>query len=175
MNLYITAQLVGFLGFLLLTGAPYLKTKDNFIKVEILASILLSLQWLMLAQPGLAIINILNIALSIGALRATTCTLTDKAMPLFYPLSLLVILLVSKGTIVDAFCIIGFFSFITSKKAKDIRTFRSYAMVSTIAFTISGYLALSIPSIIFGTICSLSHAYKLIELHRFDAPCPQNI
>ncbi len=164
MSLYITAQLVGFLGFLLLTSAPYFKNKDTFIKVDILACVLLSLQWFMLAQPGLAVMNMLNVAHSAGVLKAKNSAYIKKAMPLFYPISLVILLLVSKGTIIDALCIIGFFSLMKAKNSKDMLTFRGYALSATVVFTYAGYLALSIPSMLFETLRIFIHGYRLIEL-----------
>ena len=164
MSLYITAQLVGFLGFLLLSSAPYLKTKDNNVRVEIVACIFLALQWHMLAQPSLVVINVINITLSIGALSVKDSKLIDKSLPLFYPISLLAILWFSKGTVVDALALIGVFSLITSKRAKDMRTFRSQAMLACLAFTSSGILAQSIPAVIFGVIRFSLHSYRLSEI-----------
>ena len=172
MSPYITAQLVGFLGFLLLTCGPYFKNKDNNIKLDIVASSLLFLQWILLSQPGLAAINIMSITLSIGALTARKNKFIDSMLPLFYPVGLLVLLWFAKGTVIDLICIIGFFSLITSKKSKEIRTFRSYAILTAIAFTCSGILAGSIPAVIFSAIRASLHAYRLWELNKFQQTLP---
>jgi hypothetical protein len=166
MSLYITAQLIGFLGFLLLTGAPYFKNKETFIKIDISACLFLFLQWLMLAQPGLAIMNILNITHSISVLKANNI-IAKKMLPLFYPLSLAIFLLVLDTTTINALCIIGFLFLIKAKNSKDMVTFRSYALIATLALAYSGYLALSIPAMAFGTLRILIHSYRLAELLQF--------
>lgn len=164
MSLYITAQLVGFLGYLLLTGGSYLKDKDNVIKAEIFASFLLSLQWYMLSQPGFASINLLLIFISAGSLLGRKNDIIHKTLPIFYPIGLLVILLISNGTIVDILCLIGFCAEITSKRSKDLCSFRGYAIIAVLSYAISGFIALSIPALLFNTARLSIHAYRLNEL-----------
>lgn len=168
MSLYITAQLVGFLGYLFLTASPSFKNQYHTIKMDVLACVFLSLQWFLLDQPCLLALNILNITVSLSALHAANNARTQKAMLLFYPFGIAVLgllgILSGGNNVITTFCIIGFCAIVSSKKAQDSRTFRKYAMLSTMAFTASGALALSLPAILFNTLRFSLHAYRLHEL-----------
>jgi len=171
MSIYITAQLVGFLGYLLLSAAPYFRNKDDTIKMDILACVFLSVQWFMLNQSSLLVLNILNIALSLSTLKVSQNKILEKYIFLFYPLSLLMILMFASGTIVDVFCIIAFFALVTAKKAQDKNTFRSFSMLSSLAFAFAGALAFSLPALIFNMLRFTMHSYRFIELYNLPQLC----
>lgn len=164
MSIYLTAQIIGFLGYLFLVSAPTFKDIKNIVRTDILACALLSVQWILLEQPSLLILNVLNIILSICALGISQKQYFKKAMVLFYPIGGLTLLSVSNGTIIDVFCMLGFFGLVASKTSHNITQFRGYAIVSSSAFIISGALALSIPAVLFNLVRISMHIKTIINI-----------
>lgn len=164
MSIYLTAQIIGFLGYLFLVSGPTFKEIKNIIRTDILACILLSVQWIMLEQPSLLILNVLNIILSICALGISQKQYFKKAMVLFYPIGGLTLLSVSNGTIIDVFCMLGFFGLVASKTSHNITQFRGFAIVSSSAFIMSGALALSIPAVLFNLVRISLHIKTLMKI-----------
>jgi hypothetical protein len=170
MSLYITAQIVGFLGYLFLTSAPYSRNRHNIIKIEILAIILISTQWLLLEQPGLFSLSFMNIALCYCALKATNSPRIEKAMSLFYPISIIVLLSCPGNIAINILCLLGFSALVTSKKSQTMIAFRGFSMLAALIFIASGTLAASSPAVIFNLLFFSIHAYRLWGTKTFTQP-----
>jgi len=175
MSIYITAQLVGFLGYLLLTRAPYSKDKHNIIKTEILACAFLSIQWFLLQQPGLLVMNFMNISLSYCALKAMHDPRIDRAMPLFYPIGIIVLLSSPGGLVINLLCALGFLAMVTARKSQDMRTFREFSMLAALVFVTCGIFASSIPAITFNLLFFSIHAYRLWGMYELEPSRALNI
>ncbi len=165
MSIYITAQITGFLGYIFLTSAPNFKTKNQIIQTDILACSFLCLQWAMLGQPTLLILNILNMSISIFVLKFEGSPVTKNATVSMLLIGCLALMIVSQGTIIDALCIVAFCLMLRAKISSDIITFRSFSILAGITFALCGILAASIPAILFNILLVLFHLEKIRELN----------
>lgn len=176
MTLYIFAQVIGFIGYLLFTRASFLKGQETVIRADALACSVLCLQWLLLGQMTFFCLNILVVLTALNALKPQNNhqeRLTRIAM-IFFGGSVL-LLTFSKGTAVDSFVLIAFLSMVTSKFATDAFRFRFFAFTTALLLCMGGALAMSLPAVIFNGVCAFAHARKLtlISRHSFvSIPVP---
>ena len=161
MTLYIIAQLIGFAGYLFYIGAPHLKTQTKIIQADAMSCLLISVQWYLLAQPALLMLNILSIVVAFIALKAQTNINIRKYSFLLYPLGCLALIMMSQDIIVSALAICAFCLNVTSKFSQSITAFRKYAASSGTTLTIAGVLTLSIPAVIFNFLFASGHILKL--------------
>ena len=161
MTTYIIAQLIGFAGYLFYIGAPHLKTQTRIIQADALSCILISVQWYLLAQPALLMLNILSIIVAFTALRAQTNIIVRKYLFLLYPLGCTALIFMSQDIIISALAICAFCLNVTSKSSQNITSFRKYAATSGSVLTIVGILTLSIPAVIFNFLFASGHVLKL--------------
>ncbi|MGN7437210.1 MAG: YgjV family protein [Alcanivorax sp.] len=161
MTAYITAQLIGFLGYLFLITAPNFSNKKQIIKIELVACALLCTQWILLGYSTLIILNILNISVTLITLYFKRNA--DRIISIFYPLGCLALLAVSTGAILDALCIIAFFGFTRAKISQDMFGFRAFSMMAGFTFMICGICALSVPAAIFNGIFALGHLKSVLN------------
>ena len=171
MTPYIIAQLVGFLGYLFLITAPNFSEKKQIIKIELIACSLLCAQWALLGHSNLIVLNILNIMVTLIVLNFAGKT--NKIIPIFYPLGCFIFLIISKGTAIDALCIIAFFAFTRAKISQDMHTFRSFSVMAGTTFMLCGLIALSIPAIIFNGIFAFGHLKFVLNAQAKSTLKPQ--
>jgi len=164
MNIYITAQIIGFLGYIFLTSAPSLKKQDQIIRMDILACSFLCLQWIMLEQPTLMILNALNLVLSLFCLKVNKHTITQKSALIIYLVGCAALIIVSNGTIIDVLCVFSFCLIVKAKLSKDILIFRNFSIMAGSIFIICGIIAASLPAILFNALFVLLHLYRTRDL-----------
>tara|TARA_R110001592_G_scaffold3525_6_gene19814 strand:+ start:10104 stop:10628 length:525 start_codon:yes stop_codon:yes gene_type:complete len=162
MTLYITAQIIGFLGYLFLVSAPNFKNQRGIIRTEILACSFLCLQWVLLAQPTLMVLNILNIMVSMLALKIKQPRIMHNITPVLYIVGCGALLLTAQGSTIDMLCIIAFCAVVRAKSSQNIVTFRSFSILAGAAFTICGIIALSIPATLFNIVFILVHTKNIL-------------
>ena len=161
MTTYIIAQLIGFAGYLFYIGAPHLKTQTRIIQADALSCILISVQWYLLAQPALLMLNILSIIVAFAALKAQTNIVVRKYLFLLYPFGCIALIFMSQDIIISALAICAFCLNVTSKSSQNIMSFRKYAATSGSVLTVAGILTLSIPAVIFNFLFASGHILKL--------------
>ena len=164
MNIYITAQIIGFLGYIFLTSAPNLKKQDQIIRMDILACTFLCLQWIMLEQPTLMILNALNLVLSLFCLNINKHSITQRSVMVIYLVGCGALISVSEGTIIDALCIFSFCLIVRAKLSNDIFIFRNFSIMAGSVFIICGIIAASLPAILFNALFVLLHLHRTRDL-----------
>jgi len=160
MNIYITAQIIGFLGYIFLTSATSLKKQDQIIRMDILACSFLCLQWIMLEQPTLMILNALNLSISILVLQFKGQYIVQKSMIAIYPIGCFALICVSQETLIDVLCIICFCLIVRAKLSNDIITFRYFSIMAGAILTVCAFISASLPAIIFNALFVLLHLHK---------------
>ena len=163
---YITAQIIGFLGYLFFTTAPNFKNQKHIIQMDAVACVFLCTQWILLNQPTLLVLNILNITVSLFVLLNKNPAINRIMMVAFYPIGCCALLSVSHGSIIDGLCIIAFCALVRAKSSQTIMTFRSFSILAGIAFTICGGLAMSLPATLFNMAFVLIHIRKILEVEE---------
>ncbi|MGH1404299.1 MAG: hypothetical protein ACRBDL_08645 [Alphaproteobacteria bacterium] len=166
MSTYIIAQLIGAVGYFFYISAPHLESQQKIIKVEAFACGLLCIQWFLMMQYSLLVMNILIITVSISALWAQDNPYIRTKLPLLYPLGVICLLCVSKGTIIDLIAITAFCLTVTSKLSTCIFKFRMYAGTTGLLITTSSIMALAWPAAIFNAMFALGHGRKLALHHN---------
>lgn len=161
MSIYITAQVIGFLGYLFFTTAPNFKNQSRIIQMDALACVFLCLQWMLLAQSALLILNLLNLAVSLYVLNTKNQDIIEKQIPILCLTGGIALYLVSSGSFVGMLCIIAFCAMVRAKSSNDISTFRSFSILAGIAFMLCGVIALSAPAIMFNAAFILVHLRKI--------------
>ncbi len=155
MSIYITAQLIGFIGYLFYIAAPYFKTQKQIVQIDALACLVVAIQWYLLNQPSLLILNILVIITSIIAIKA------PQYKYILYPIGCFIIIITSNNNIVDILAIIIFCTTVASKTSENIDMLRIYAISGGILLIISGIIAMSLPAIIFNLLFITAHIVRL--------------
>ncbi len=171
MSIYIIAQFIGFVGYLFYIGAPYFKTKTRIIQMDVIACIIISLQWYLLDQPSLLAFNVLIIVASIMALKAEDDLKIRKFLPLLYTIGCMAIIFNSGDNLVYILSLIAFCCTVASKFSRDIVPLRVHASISGTAFVIAGIMAFSIPAVIFNALFVGAHIFKLYQ--KYYLPRPQ--
>ncbi len=170
MELYITAQIIGFIGYIFYVGAPHFKTQINIMKIGALACSICMIQWYMLGQLSLLAFNFLSIITLLIAIKGDR-----KYSYLLYPIGCAVIISMSSGTIIDILALCAFCLSVASQFSQNIITFRLYAAIAGAFLIISGALALSLPALIFNILFAYGHILKLRELSVDSSPTETKI
>ncbi len=160
MDIYITAQITGFLGYIFLTSAPNLKSQEKIIQMDILACFFLCLQWIMLEQPTLIILNALNLSISLFCLNTNKQTITQRSVMVICLVGCVALISVSKGTIIDILCVFSFLLIVTAKLSNNIIIFRNFSIMAGSVFVICGIIVASLPTILFNALFMLLHLRK---------------
>lgn len=163
MELTYLAQGVGLIGYILLVAAPNFKRQDHMIHMEMLACLVLSLQWALLAQPSLIYANVFGIAASLLAVYAPRPILKETGLLLLYPFCLAFGLLYWPMGPIDILVIIALWAMITSRRYDNILTYRLCMLTSGSALLIAGGLAFSVPALVFNTLFVAGHMLKLLK------------
>lgn len=129
--------------------------------MDALACVFLCLQWMLLAQSALLILNLLNLAVSLYVLNTKNQDIIEKQTPILCLTGGIALYLVSSGSFVGILCIIAFCAIVRAKSSNDISTFRSFSVLSGVAFMLCGIIALSVPAIIFNAAFILTHLRKI--------------
>ncbi len=166
MTLYITAQLIGFIGYILLITAPQFSKQSTIMLVSIFAASLLCLQWALLEQYSLVMTNALIIITTICALKVTEKKAKQQILKLIYVFGCCALLSISQATIIDILALIAFSFMIASRASENIRDFRLLSTALGITLFCSSALALSPMAAIFNAAFACSNIYKLQKLHN---------
>lgn len=161
MATYIIAQLVGLIGYFFFISAPNFKQAKNVILVEAIACALFCVQWYLLDQYSLLVMNMSFVIVSMIALRAKSDPSMYKIMPYIFPIGIACILSVSKGTVIDVIVLTAFCLTVTSKFSTSHTRFRGFASASGALLTCSAALAHAWPAVLFNALFSYGHARKL--------------
>lgn len=157
----IAAQIFGLLGYSIYILSPQCKTQKAIVQSGIIGYALLSVQWYLLAQPALIVLNMIAVTTSLYALGVKQSNILQRLYPALYPCAIFLVVSVSSGTLIDVLCIMAAILSIRSRLSEDLKSFRLYAISAGILLTITGGLALSAPALIFNTLFTVSHAQKL--------------
>ena len=163
MSIYITAQIIGFIGFLFYISAPHFKTQTRVMQMDTLACTIICMQWYLMEQPALYTLNILVVITSIVTLRAQNDERVRKYLFLLYPFGFASILMMAQGTFIDILALVSFCCMVISKSSLNIAEFRFFAAGAGTASMTSAMLAASIPAIIFNLLFASGHILKLRE------------
>jgi len=166
LSIFIIAQVIGFIGYIFYISAPHLKTQKTIMQFGAVAYILLGVQWYMLDQHALLMVNTLGLLLSTAALEAQHNKRTAKLLPLFYPIGFCAFYLTAQGTAIDIICMLSFCFCIASKSSKEIVPFRFYAILSGILLTIAGAMALCLPALLFNFMFTAAHFQKILPAKK---------
>ena len=168
MTIYIIAQLIGFAGYLFYIGAPYLRTPSRIIQADALSCIIISVQWYLLEQPALLVLNLLSITVAIIALKAKTNVTVQKHSFMLYPIGCAALIFMSQDIIIGALVTSAFCLNVTSKFSQDIIAFRKYATTTGVLLSIAGILTLSIPATLFNLLFACGHILKLWQGKKLE-------
>ena len=107
MDVFVWAQIIGFIGYLFLIYAPHLPTKQKIMQFELLACCILTFQWFLLGQPVLMFSNMIGIVSLAVALSRLDPRCKNFLFLALYPLSLLFMAYIWQGTLLDVLTIIA--------------------------------------------------------------------
>ncbi len=166
MSIYILAQIIGFLGYLFYIGAPHFRTQTRIMQMDTVGHMILCVQWYLLMQPSLLILNILVLLTSLSALGCQKHKQFKKYLVLLYPVGCFSIIAVSQGTFVDVLALSAFCFTVASKSSQDILIFRKYAVISGAILITAGALALSLPATVFNLMFAMGHFNKILGAQK---------
>jgi Bacterial inner membrane protein len=161
MDYYILGQVVGFIGYVVFLFAPYAQSKQQMMRIELLACSILTLQWLLLGHLVLVISNMIGI-FSLGvALSRLGDRYKDVVFLGLYPVSVMFVAYIWQGSILDVLTMFSLLMMITARRTSDVMAFRGYSALCGGTLAVCGFLTLSIPAMIFNTLFMAGHLQKL--------------
>ncbi len=155
MTFYLMAQVIGFFGYILYVRASHLKIQHKAIHADAVACAILCFQWMLLGHPILVTLNILVVLTSIVALNLER--IAPIYTKIFYICGIGALSAFYQGQWVDVFTILSFSCVFISRTSKTDTDFRVFGVLGAASLTCCGMLALSIPAIIFNSLCTLGH------------------
>lgn len=155
MTFYILAQVIGFFGYILYVRASHLKTQHQAIRADAFACAVLCLQWAFLGQPILVTLNILVVLTSVAALNRQR--INPAYIKMLYITGVCALSLSYQGQLVDVMTILSFSCVFASKMSHSDADFRVFGVLAAVSLTCCGALALSIPAILFNSLCAIGH------------------
>lgn len=161
MDAFIAGQIIGLCGYGLCMAAPQFQSSKTVIRMDMLACGFLAGQWLLLAQPALFLVNLMVITASALSLASIEPVRKQQILMGFYPLTVLLILMIWEGTLIDFLAIGALFCMIASRRTTQDYNFRLYSFTGALILALSGALAGAILAVIFNLCCAFGHAQKL--------------
>ncbi len=165
MSLYVTAQFIGLIGYLLYVIAPYFNTQIRIVQIGLLACTVLCAQWYLLGQYSLCVMNVLMMCLSLCTLYKDRIFAVRRFMWLFYPFGTFALISAFSGSIIDLIVLSAFLLNIRAHMSQDLLDFRNFSFLAGILLTCSGGLALSIPAVIFNFVFAFGHIRGMRALY----------
>lgn len=168
--LYIIAQCVGFLGYLFYISAPQCHEKTKIIAIDSIALVLLCTQWVLLSQPTLITLTILNLGVSIYVLSKSHQS--KYAISYIYAIGCTAIITVSilfpSSLHIDSLCLMAFFCLVGAKTSDDIVIFRTLSAVTGTLCAIAALAAFSVPAFLFNVAFTFIHVIKVTAHNSTD-------
>ena len=161
MDAFIAGQIIGLCGYGLCMAAPQFHAARPVIRMDMMACGLLAVQWLLLAQPALLLVNLMVITASALSLASIEPVRKQQILMGFYPLAMLLILMIWEGTLIDVLAIGALFCIIASRRTTQDCNFRLYCFTGALVLALSGALAGAILAAFFNLCCAFGHAQKL--------------
>lgn len=165
MEYCIIAQVIGFIGYLFYVSAPQFKAQRNILRVGFVGYIILGMQWFLLGQYGLLILNLLGAIVSVSALYVRAKPALRRYVWGLYPFGVVCILLFCEGTVVDVLAIAAFMLTVRSQMSQNVIEFRGTALFAGAILISSSLLAMSVPAVIFNTVFVCVHMGHLARLY----------
>lgn len=163
MDVFVWAQIIGFIGYLFLIYAPHLPTKQKIMQFELLACCILTFQWFLLGQPVLMFSNMIGIVSLAVALSRLDPRCKNFLFLALYPLSLLFMAYIWQGTLLDVLTIIALIGSISARRTAQMGVFRAHCVIIGCALSICGFLTMSIPAMLFNLLFVAGHVQKSME------------
>jgi len=157
MTSFIIAQIIGTAGYFLYVTSPHFNRREHVLRTEILAYLVLALQWALLGQTILLIGNLLVLFAALISLAKISQKTKTRLFNGLYILAIALILVFWRGTIIDVFAATGTFLVIASKTMTDMARFRFLSGVSGVILSISAALAFCLPAVFFNILFALGH------------------
>lgn len=169
----IIAQLIGFVGYIFYIRAPQQKTAPSIIIVEAIACTLSCIQWLLLGQISLMILNALTVVVSIISLSIREKHHMRYIIPMLYLGGSMTIFTFCHDTLIDSLAIITFIFMVSSKCSKNISNLRIFAVLSGLCLSVSSALSFALPAFIFNLIFTWGHYHHIIKSKEAPTQTPQ--
>lgn len=172
MTLYIWAQIVGLTGYLFYIRAPSFQHREDILKHEGSACLILALQWALLNQPSLVITNTLIGLAALTALSALSQNRKNTLLALIYAAAFMAFAESWENTTIDYLAASSLMLHITAKRFNDLVKLRLCGIGGGSLLVIAGTLAASCPAMIFNVLFVAGHIRKLAELQSASPSVP---
>lgn len=164
MDVFILAQLIGLFGYGLYVAGPYHRERQKVLQMDMLACLVLMVQWALLFQPLLVMNNLLGMLSSLVVLSGCRPAVKSNLLLAFYPLTFLVFAPFWTGHPADVLALCAVLTMLTARRVETELSFRIWAFSSGIFLIMAGFMAGSVPAVMFNAVFVLGHLQTIVML-----------